>query len=1083
MTAPSIPTAPLPAALLLAAAFSVHPLPAAAQERPEGTDPWEVTAPPFPLREIGIDVTEGTWMSLDVSPDGREIVFDLLGDLYVIPFEGGDARALTHDFALNMQPRYSPDGRWIAFVSDRDGGDNLWIMDRNGGDLRQVTRESFRLVSGPAWSPDSEYLVGRKHFTGTRSLGAGEMWMFHRTGGTGVRLTERPNDQKDVNEPAFSPDGRFLYFSHDATPGAVFEYGKDPNPGIYAIRRLELETGELVTLTGGPGGAARPTPSPDGRHLAFVRRIRYDTHLFLRDLETGREWPVADGLDRDMQEIWAIHGVYPSMAWTPDSEWLVFWAGGKLHRVRPADGERREIPFRVRSTRRVADPVRFPVEVHPDSFDVRMLRWVEVAPAGDRVVYSALGRLWVKDLPDGRPRRVTTQEEHFEFFPSWSRDGRSLVYVSWDDEALGAVRVVPAAGAPQGRVVTTRPGHYLEPALSPDGGTIVYRRVGGGGLVSPEHSDDTGLFRIAAVGGEPVRLGSGGGSPHFGATGDRVYFTGSSGGRSTLQSIGLDGRDERTHLTSPWATTFRVAPDGRHVAWIERFQAYVRPFVPTGSAVEVGPGSRDLPQARVSRDAGDWLHFSRGGATLHWALGPELYSVGMAEVFAHLREGGDSEEDTGVTLPVARGTAIGFRVPADVPTGALAFTGARIITMRGDEVIPEGTLVVEGNRITAVGPTGAVAVPAGAHVVDAAGKTILPGFVDVHWHGPQGRLGIIPQRNRALHAALAFGVTTIHDPSTNSHEFFTAAEMARAGMVTGPRLFATGQILYGATTAFTAEVNSLEDARQHVRRLKAMGAISVKSYNQPRRNQRQQILQAAREEGIMVVPEGGATFMHNLTMVADGHTGIEHSLSVEHIYDDVLQFWGQNPGVGITPTLVVAFGGLPGEEYWYTHTNVWEHERLLRFSPPLQIEARSRRRLQVPDNEWNHIRTSAHTNRLFQAGVGVQLGAHGQQHGLDAHWELWMFGQGGMPPHDALRVATLQGARYLGMDAHIGSLEPGKLADLIVLDANPLDDLRNSESIRWTLVNGRLYDAHTLDQAGNHPRPRGPFWWEAWGWR
>jgi imidazolonepropionase-like amidohydrolase/Tol biopolymer transport system component len=1060
--------------------------PLAGQETPSAEAPrWEVNAPPFPLREIPIRANEGTWISLDVSPDGAEIVFDFLGDLYTLPLQGGRARALTSEFAWNMQPRYSPDGRWIAFVSDRAGGDNLWIMNREGGDLRQVTREAFRLFSGPAWSPDSEVLVGRKHFTGTRSLGAGEMWMVHRSGGTGVQLTQRPNDQKDVNEPAYSPDGRHLYFSQDLTPGSTFDYNKDPNTGIYTIRRLDLETGELINLTGGPGGAARPTPSPDGRYLAFVRRVRYETHLFLRDLQTGREWSLAGDLDRDMQEIWAIHGVYPGMAWTPDSQALVFWSGGKIHHLEVATGSRREIPFEVETTRQVAEAVRFPVDVHPDTFDVKLLRWMAVSPSGDRVAYSALGQLWVRDLPSGTPRRVTGQTSHLEFYPSWSRDGRMLTYVSWNDDALGAVRVVSVAGSGsrpplEGRIVTPEAGHYLEPTFSPDGRNLVYRRVGGGGLVSPDASEgEMGLFRIPTEGGLPQRIRAGGSAPHFGVATDRVYFTGSESGRTVLQSIGLDGLGERTHLRSTWATEFRVAPDGRHVAWVERFQAYVRPFVPSAGPVDVSPTSRDLPQARVSQDAGDWLHFSGGGETLHWGLGAELFSVPLAGVFGHLREESEMEA---VPLPVAEGIQIGPRVVSDRPTGIVAFTGGRIITMRGDEVIEQGTVVVEGNRIQAVGPSGSVAIPAGAHLVDVTGKTLMPGIVDVHWHGSQGRLGIIPQRNRMNYVSLAFGVTTIHDPSTNSHEFFTAAEMARAGQVVGPRLWATGQILYGATTAFTAEVNSLDDARQHLRRLGAMGAISVKSYNQPRRDQRQQLLQAAIEEGIMVVPEGGATFMHNLSMVADGHTGVEHSLSVEHVYDDVLQYWSQTK-VGLTPTLVVAYGGLWGEEYWYSKTQVWENERLLRFSPPLAIEARSRRRIQAPDEEWNHIRTSAHTNRLFQAGVGVQLGAHGQQNGLDAHWELWNFGLGGMPNHDALRVATLKGAEYLGMDAHIGSLEVGKLADLIVLDQNPLENLRNSDSVRWTMVNGRLFDAHTLNEVGNHPRERGPFYWESWGWR
>ena len=1066
----ALPPILAPAVLVLTLA-----LPGAAQE--PGSDGWDVNDPPFPMSEVPVDLTEGTWMSVDVSPDGREIAFDLLGDIYVMPMEGGEARALTSELAWNMQPRYSPDGRWIAFTSDRGGGDNIWVMDREGESLQQVTDESFRLLNGPTWTPDSDYVVARKHYTGTRSLGAGEMWMYHRTGGSGIQLTERPNDQKDVNEPALSPDGRYLYFSQDVTPGATFQYNKDSNAGIYAIRRLDRETGRLETLTGGPGGAVRPTPSPDGRTLAFVKRVRHDTHLFLRDLESGREWSIYGDLERDMQEIWAIHGVYPSMAWTPDGRSIVFWAGGKIRQIDVQTQEVSEIPFRVRTTRRVAEAVRFPVEVHPDSFHVRMLRWVQVSPDGNRVLFSAMGHLYVRDLPDGRARRLTSQDDHLEYHPSWSRDGRRIVYVSWNDDDLGAVRVIPAAGGLEGRVITQEPGHYLEPAFTPDGSTVVYRKGTGGGITSPHWSEDPGIYRIPAEGGEPRLVTRQGSEPHFGASSERVFLRGTDGGRQALMSVRLDGSDERVHLRSQWATDFRVSPDQRHVVFAERFHAYLRPFLPTGGPVDVGPNSRDLPQQRVTRDAGDFLHWSGDGGTLYWSLGPELFTLPVSDAFDFLNEGGEAAD-----LPVAEGRDIGFRAASDVPSGTVAFTGARIITMDGDEVIEDGAVVVERNRIVAVGPSDQIQVPSDAHVVDASGHTIMPGMIDVHWHGSQGRQGILPQRNRVNFASLAFGVTTIHDPSNNSHEVFTSAEMARAGLQTAPRIFSTGRILYGATTAFTAQVESLDDARTHIRRTAGLGAISVKSYNQPRRDQRQQILAAARDEGIMVVPEGGALFQHNMNMVVDGHTGIEHSLSVENVYDDVVQMWSGSDA-GLTPTLVVAYGGLWGEEYWYSRTNVWENERLAAFTPPLQLEARSRRRMQVPYEEWNHIRIAAHTNKLYQAGVGVQLGAHGQRSGLDGHWELWNFGLGGMPNHDALKVATIEGARYLGMDGDLGSLEPGKLADLVVLERNPLDNLRNSTSIRWVMVNGRLFDAATMTQVGNHPRERGPFFWEDWGWR
>ena len=235
----------------------------------------------------------------------------------------------------------------------------------------------------------------------------------------------------------------------------------------------------------------------------------------------------------------------------------------------------------------------------------------------------------------------------------------------------------------------------------------------------------------------------------------------------------------------------------------------------------------------------------------------------------------------------------------------------------------------------------------------------------------------------------------------------------------------------------------------------------------------------------MVVPEGGSLFEHNMTMVVDGHTGVEHSIPVAKIYADVKQLWSGTK-VGYTPTLIVGYGGNWGENYWYQKTNVWEDERLSQFVPRRILDSRSRRRTMVPEDEVNHLNNARVAKELRDAGVSVQLGAHGQRESLGAHWELWMFEQGGMTPLQSLQAATIAGARYLGLDHDIGSLEPGKLADLIVLDANPLENLRNTHAVHYTMVNGRLYDAATMNEIGNHPHARKPFFFqtrggETWG--
>ena len=376
----------------------------------DSEDVWDVDNPPGEARSVNIDTRSGTWMSLDVSPDGQTIAFDLLGDIYVLPIDGGSATAINSGLSWSMQPRFSPDGTEIAYISDAGGGDNVWIMNVDGGEARQVTKEDFRLLNNPYWSPDGAYIAARKHFTTTRSLGTGEIWLYHRNGGAGIAVVEKPSEdyQKELGEPAFSPDGRYIYFSVDSTPGSSFVYAQDSNGQIFEIRRHDLETGETESFVSGAGGAVRPEPSPDGKSLAFVRRIRAKSALFVKDLESGREYPVYSSLDQDNQEVWGVQGLYPNMAWTPDSSSIVFWSGGKIRSIDVASKALSEIEFQVQDTRRVFDAPRSSVDVAPATFNTSMVRNAEISPDGSKVVFESTGHLYLKNLPDGKPELLTS---------------------------------------------------------------------------------------------------------------------------------------------------------------------------------------------------------------------------------------------------------------------------------------------------------------------------------------------------------------------------------------------------------------------------------------------------------------------------------------------------------------------------------------------------------------------------------------------------------------------------------------------------------------------------------------------------
>ncbi|MFT6256121.1 MAG: Tol biopolymer transport system component/imidazolonepropionase-like amidohydrolase [Cellvibrionaceae bacterium] len=1027
---------------------------------------WHVNAPEnAPLSKIDINVTEGTWMNVNVSPDGEHIVFDLLGDIYQIPIAGGEAKPLAQGIAWQMQPVYSPDGKYIAFTSDEDGGDNIWIMNADGTNPHAITTETFRLLNSPAWSPDSQYLVARKHFTGTRSLGAGEVWMFHVAGGEGVKLTERPNEQKDLGEPAYSPDGRYIYFSQDATPGKTFHYSKDSVKGIYKIKRYDTQTGDIEVLIEGTGGAIRPTPSPDGKTLAYIKRDGFQSTLYSLDLKSGEETKLYDKLDRDMQETWAIHGVYPTMSWTKDNKYIVFWAKGKINKLDVDSKKISDIPFSVKSQRDIQPSVRFTQNLDQDEFDVKMLRMAQVSPDGEKVVFEALGKIWIRDIKDGKHKRLTRLDDDInELFPQWSRDGKDIVFTTWNDQQQGTVSVVSARGG-KAKVLTNEPGKYVEPTFSPDGEYIVYRKARGGYMTPRTWSQEPGLYKVDIKGKQSTKLTASGHQPQFGDDSDRVYFM-DSGETPEFASIGMNGFEKRTHYTSDHATEFRLSPNGEHLAFAERFRVYVTPFAKHGETIAIGPKATNLPITQLSARAGESISWNGKNNQLYWTLGPDLYQADV-----------DTQYVKAETKVDPKITSIGFKDKADVPRGTVVFTGGKVITMENDQVIDNGVVIVKDNKIVTVGDANTV-IPKNAQIIDISGKTIMPGLFDAHAHGGQADDEIIPQQNWALYSGLSLGVTAIHDPSNDTTEIFAASEQQKAGNIVGPRIFSTGTILYGANLpGYTSHVDSLDDAKFHLERLKKVGAFSVKSYNQPRRDQRQQIIAAARELEMMVVPEGGSLLQHNLSMIADGHTTVEHSLPAASIYNDIKQFWSQTE-VHYTPTLVVAYGGISGEHYWYDKTDVWAHPRLSMYVPHDILDARSMRRTTAPDEHYNHFNVARVANELNNIGVKPNIGAHGQREGLAAHWEMWMFAQGGMSNMEVLKTATINPATTFGMDHQLGSIKVGKLADLIVIDGDPLADIRTTDKVTYTMVNGKLFNSETMNQLNGDKHKRKPFFFE-----
>ncbi|HEV7693723.1 MAG TPA: hypothetical protein VGO52_23005, partial [Hyphomonadaceae bacterium] len=987
------------AAMAAVAAFAfAQKAPNTADAKKDDKPKWDVSAPPgMVTRQVNISTDEGTWMDVDVSPDGKLIAFDMLGDIYTMPIAGGAATRIAEGLAFEMQPQFSPDGKRIAFTSDRGGGDNIWLMNIDGSDKRQVTKEEFRLLNEPAWSPDGRFIAARKHFTTQRSLGTGEIWIYHVGGGDGYVAVKKANDnlQKELGEPIYAPDGKSIYYTRNVSPGNTFEYAQDSNGTIFAIEKYDLETAEVTRVVTGAGGATRPAPSPDGKKLAFVRRERNLSKLYVKDLTSGQLTKLYDALDQDLQETWAVNGLYPDMDWTPDSKSIVFWAGGKIRRV-DMTGVSSVIPFRVSDTRVVIDPPKPVIEVAPDDFRTRMPRYVAVSPDGKRAVFETLGKLYAKTLPNGQPARLTGGNgPQLEMFPSFSRDGKQIVFVEWTDEGLGRIKVTNAGGG-VARDVTANPGHYRRPRFSPDGKTIVYEKGSGGNLLSLNWSDNPGVYTIPTAGGAPKKVTDDGAFPMFGATNDRIFVTRTEKDDGVLVSVDLNGKDERKHAQGEMVSSYEVSPDGKMIGFRDNFAAYVMPLAQGPQDVGAGKGGSALPVVKASAGGATYLSFFDGGRQLSWSLGPTLFTANVDAMLplAPPKEGDDDKDkfkgpETGVDLSIP--------VRAAKPTGSVVLTGARIVTMSNDAggIIEDGVIVVTGNRIAAIGRRGEVSIPNDARTVDVAGKTIIPGMIDAHAHGPQGDDDIVPQQNWSALAHLALGVTTIFDPSSTASEIFVAEEMQRAGLIQGPRIFSTGEIVYGARSPGTLnDIKSLDDALAHIRRLKAQGAAGIKNYNQPRRNQRQQVVAAALAENMNVVAEGASLFAQDITIIQDGNTALEHNIPQLKLYEDVISFFAQTK-VAYTPTLVVTYGGLAADPYWRMMTDVWKHPILSKHVPPHRLQPNNVRRTKAPDEDFVEQYSAREAKKLADRGVVVTIGAHGQEEGLGSHWELWSFVRGG----------------------------------------------------------------------------------------
>ncbi|MGE0552143.1 MAG: amidohydrolase family protein [Gemmatimonadales bacterium] len=1052
----------------------------------EGDGEWDVTRARGRTRVVEFSTDEGTWMSVDISADGRWIVFDLLAHIYRVPATGGAAECLScgSGAALNYQPRYSPDGNLIAFVSDRGGQENLWIMRGDGSDPRPVHLDLESRMFEPAWTPDGSAIVATRYLPDFRGYYHPQMqiWRFP-VDGSAPELLAKAKTAK-LRWPSVAPDGASIYFYTAFTTGSwVGTYDG------FAIQRRDLETGRTEFVRPHPGAEPDPdrnpylvdwvvTPgydnaelapevSPDGRYLAYVTRrlgrpLEFRGHRYgprsaivLRDLRTGQERVVADPITTDLARIDISYStrVVPGYAWTKDSKSLVYSEGGKIKRVSLETGQVTEIPFTATVRRELSEAPRSRVSIDADTLEIGFLQWPSGSPDGARLAFVGAGRLYLANLPGGRPEPIAPMPDGtVQLTPAWSPDGTRIAFASWHDNEQGQVWLIQADGTRLTRLTTTS-GRYLHPAWSPDGKRLLVVKGPG---PSPRSAwtgwEVAGPWEIVEVtDGSPRVIATVPHEtrPHVGADG-RVYYYRATERTTTVVSVDFDGAGLREHSILPrlsgsgvgvggsLANLPLLSSDGRFVAFEAAQSIYVSPSGASRQGfVENDPELAVPDRVRLG---------TRGGAYHRWRDQRTVEFV-SGSVYG--------------TYDVIRGTLteqqVALRIPrASTARGSIGFRDAKIVTARGDTVIERGDLVVRDGRIACVGTCSLDQVD---RVVDATGKVIIPGLVDTHGHHTDRQSEVVPARQPELEALLAYGVTTIIDPATRSKAAFPLSAMIEAGTVLGPRTFSTGEIAAGWGDHL--EIERYADARYQVDRRVDWGATSLKEYRHNKRAQRQMFLEAARQRGVTVTAEGNP-FHHNVGAIIDGQTGWEHFLGPVRIFRDAALFYGL-AGAVYAPTLSICGHNLGSLFHYRARHDLLHDAKYTRFIPRRYIEDRLAVDATVREDEYSVPIVAEGVKDVVEAGGWTVMGAHGEQAGVGAHWDLWAF----VPtfsPLEAIRIATHDGARFHGLENELGSIRVGLLADLVVLGSDPLVDIQNSMDIALVMKGGRLFDGGTLDQ-------------------